>query len=153
MSQPDPFLPPAADLHSERSDGGSRVDAEAYTLLRQSGPWVALIAGVGFVLAVVMFFNGLRQAFVSRNLDAESSGVSMSPVFLGIALFYGSLAFLLWRYGASLRRLQPGASPASLIEVARRHRVFWRAAAIGVLVMIALMLLVSVFLLFMPRHP
>jgi len=148
-----PYQPPATTDYTQRQAGGGEVPAEAVEALRETKPWVTLLAVLGFVGTGFMVLAGLGVMVMDNATLPAAFGV----VYVVIAVLYLLPSLLLIRYSSSIGRLVDGAGPQGLIEALRSQRSFWRAVGIMTLVMIVLMFL-SVFVggaagLFLAKRP
>jgi hypothetical protein len=139
----DPYQPPrAADyVNAPSSDG--EVPAEAVDALRETRPWVTLLAILGFIGAGFMILAGLAIFAIGGNV-----GRGMPPafglVYVLLAVIYLLPSVLLQRYSSSIGRVLDGAGTPAFIEALRSQRSLWRTMGILTLVMIVLMMLAFV---------
>jgi hypothetical protein len=135
----DPYAPPSASLDERpQATGPSAVSHAVVELLRETRPWVKLLA--------VLFFIGLTLAaiFTAVAFVFGGGGMNVLPLLLVIAL-YTPPAVLMWRYAASIARLQEGGGQRALEEALADQKSFWKYAGILAIVTMCLYALLIVF--------
>jgi hypothetical protein len=148
MTVDDPYASP---VHSggypgaDSSGDYGRITVAMLTSLRQTRPWVRLVAIVGFVMAGLLIVMGLFMALLGGvggifGDDAMSGGIG-----IGIGLLYGVIGLIyvvpslhLFRYAKAIGRLLEGGRGPALEEALGHQRAFWRLVGILVLVFLVL---------------
>jgi hypothetical protein len=135
----DPYQPPRATDYGNTQAGGE-VPAEAVEALRETRPWVTLIAVMGFIGAGLMVLLGLAMMAMGKGLG-RGIPASLGFVYVIIAALYVLPSVLLLRYSSSIGRLLEGAGTPALVDALRNQKAFWRAVGIMTLVFIGIMAL------------
>jgi amino acid transporter len=126
MSTPyDPYRPPSAPLDGPRpADGSPGVSDRVVAILVQTRPWLKLLT----VLFIVGLALGLVAAFALGALAPGRTTVraqTVIPLVVILLLYLPGIVFL-WRYAASITRLQQGGGPAALEEALTSQKSFWK---------------------------
>jgi hypothetical protein len=123
--------------------GGTMVTPRAVEMLRQTVPWVRIMAILMFIGSGLMLLAG--AAMFPVGLAVRGGGGP--PAFLGciyipFALLYIVPALFLWRYAAHAKAFAITRHEQSLEEALQAQKSFWKFVAITALVVIGLYILV-----------
>src|SRR4051812_38041935 len=128
MTTYDPYRPPAASVDEPvpAPAGGSGIPDRVVALLAETRPWVKLLAilffvgmGLGTVGVVV------AMAVVSTGTTRRNMLGGLAPLFSVLLLYIPSVVFM-WRYAASIRRLEDGGGVPALEEALSSQKSFWK---------------------------
>ncbi len=131
------YKTPAADLDQGTAGGsGDAMSQGAFIALRQTKPWVLLIAVVMLLLAVLMAFIGVSVLLAS----GASLGVNVGAgvVYFLSALAYALLGISLIRYGTWIGRAVQSQSAGDVESALLAQKAFWKAAGLLVLVFVVI---------------
>lgn len=146
------YAPPRATLVPGATAAG-QVSAGSVQALRETRPWVLLLAILGVIVTGLMLLGGFG-ILVGGMMTAGSAGGSamglmavMGVAYLLFALLYLYPVIKLFKYSAAISRLSRTGTVGDLEEALRQQRSFWRILGIVTLVVMALyvvMILVAV---------
>ena len=142
-----PYMPPAdpAAAHLPPSEGRPGVTELAVELLRQTKPWVQLVAILTLLFAGFMGLGGLAMIAVSA-LGPRTGGPEIAVfgvVYLPLAALYVYPGVKLWKYGSAIQRLSASRDAVDLEAALREQKSFWKFT--GILAIVAGLLYVLVF--------
>lgn len=148
-----PFSPPQAELIGASWGGPAQgsVSADVVELLRQTKPWVRLLAVLGFIGIGFMILGSLAMLAVSSASHSAmplGAGVGIMLVYLVMAGFQFPAALFLNRYASRIGTLVDSGSPEALQEALAAQKSFWRYVGILTLVFICLYVVVIVVAVF-----
>ena len=106
MSDLDQFTPPATNLAAPpvRSPRGSGITQNMKDSLRQTRPWVLLIAIIGFLLSGIMILAGLATMLLGGIADemipglGAIGGVVAGLVYIALSMIYIFPSYFLFKY-------------------------------------------------------
>jgi hypothetical protein len=144
MSTQNPYQPPgASDYVDPQAGTAGAVPEEAVEALRETRPWVTLLAILGFIGAGFVVLAGL-SILAFGNSFGNGLPPAFGLVYILMAGLYVLPSVLLMRYSSSIGRLLAGAGSNGLVDALRSQRAFWRAVGIMTLVVIVLVMLATV---------
>lgn len=115
-------------------------------LLRETRPWVRLLAGYGFLASALMLLGALAlmvYAVTTPGRQGYLVGVGVGYALISIVTLFW--AFPLHRYASSIRRIEAGGRERALEEALAFQKDFWRIT--GIVTMTGLALLVGFLLI------
>lgn len=122
--------------------------------LRNTRPWVRLIAVLGFIECGLIGVLGLVFFVFSAGMSALAGKAGsmptwiLGPIYLFIAALYLFLSLYLWRYANALRDLEAAPSSQPLEEAMKQQAKFWRFVGILAVAGLVLMALAIVGMIF-----
>lgn len=122
------------------------VSDVAVEMLRQTKPWVTLLAVMSFIGSALMLLAGLFM--IVAGAFARSSGpfppALLGAIYLPLAFLYIYPALKLWLFSSAIGRLVASRSAADLEAALLQQKSFWKFLGILTVVMIAVYGLVFV---------
>jgi hypothetical protein len=144
MSTQNPYQPPGTSEYANPQSGeGGAVPEEAVEALRETRPWVTLLAVLGFIGAGFVVLAGLSILAFGNSFN-NGLPPAFGLVYILMAGLYVLPSVLLMRYSSSIGRLLAGAGSNGLVDALRSQRAFWRAVGIMTLVFIVIGILATV---------
>ncbi len=142
---------PAPVSNPYAASGGSAASAETslavVNLLRQTKPWVRLLAVLGFIGIAFMLLASVSMlalgSFAGNNLPA-GFGIAMMVGYIVIAGIQLPAAIFLNRYASRIGALVNSNAPGDLEAAISAQKSFWRYLGILTLIMLCLYVLVIV---------
>ena len=112
-----------------------QVPAEAVEALRQTRPWVLLLAILGSLITGLMMVGGLLMGGISASADSPAGLGGASLIGMAVGYFIVALVYIyplvkLFRYSGAISRLIRSGSAADLVDALRHQKSFWRFIAI-----------------------
>lgn len=117
--------------------------------LRRTRPWMKFVAIVGFVFSGFAVIGGLFMLLGLSFMPSQSTAyplphgmfVLMGLFYFVIAVLYFVPSFMLFRYAASLDRIEHDGTPEKLAQALEHQRRFWKYVGIYIIVGICLFVL------------
>jgi len=143
------FSLPAPASNPYGASVGSAASAETslavVNLLRQTKPWVRLLAVLGFIGIAFMLLASVSMlalgSFAGNNLPA-GLGIAMMLGYLVVAGIQLPAVIFLNRYASRIGALVNSNAPADLEAAISAQKSFWRYLGILILIMLCLNILV-----------
>ena len=141
-ASPAPAAPYGSSAEPYRTDERAEVTDAAVELMRQTKPWVTLLAVISFIGAGFMLLGGI--SLMALGVLAPSNGASPIPmaalgaVYIPFAALYVYPALKLWGYSSAIGRLLASRSAMDLEAALSQQKSFWKFAGIATIVMIVL---------------
>lgn len=148
MPAPNPYAPSESSVIGNTfsyAHGHGQVPAEAVEALRQTRPWVLLLAILGSIATGLMVLGGVSIAIFSASSAGGATMIGMAFGYLIVALLYIYPILKLFRYSGAISRLVRSGSSADLVDALRHQKSFWRFIGIITCVLVVLYLLIIVF--------
>jgi hypothetical protein len=120
-----PYEPPVTDA-SPVSEGGGLATGPMLLLLRQTGPWVRLLAAIGYLGSGLLVVAGLAVGGFA--LAGEGTGLPAwaALAYLASGLVLGAPVVSLHRYGRAIRRAVHAGGTDQVEDALRQQLWFWR---------------------------
>lgn len=141
---PPPAAPPPA--------AGAGVTEASAELLRQTRPWVIVVAVVLAILSGFMLLGGLAVVGIGMLMPkvpgmggiGAAEALLMGAIYIPLAALYVYPTIKLWQYAAAIGRLLASHSSVDLEAALLRQKSFWKFSAITMLALIGVYVLVFV---------
>lgn len=150
MEPRNPYMPPGSQLSAPPMAsvaGGEGISAISLDHLRNTRPWVRLLAILGFIgsaflviFALVIMVGG---GFMGEQFQgAMGIGVGLAYLLFAVLYIYPSLC--LWRYATSIQALLSTRRSADLDAALGQQKSFWRFVGIIAAVMLVIYALIFI---------
>jgi hypothetical protein len=141
MSTPlDPYRPPEASVDGPAAPppSTSAIPGRVVALLAETRPWVKLMAILFFV---GMGMAGLGMIGAMAMVPAPSGAGAVLPALIPmilVLLLYIPSAVFMWRYAASIQRLEDGGGVPALEQALASQKNFWKYVGVIALVVVGI---------------
>ncbi len=142
-----PYAAPSAQLDGAAMGSGSsaEISPSVVGMLRQTKPWVRLLAVLGFIGIAFMVLASVSMLALGSTMGGglpAGFGVAMMLGYLVMAGIQLPAAIFLNRYASRIGALVNSGAPGDLEEALAAQKSFWRYVGILTLIMLCLYVLV-----------
>ncbi|MDP2877579.1 MAG: DUF4339 domain-containing protein [Holophaga sp.] len=143
-----PYAAPQAEVYGARMSGASQgqVSPSIVALLRQTKPWVRLLAVLGFIGIGLMLVGSFAMLALGSSFGKglpAGFGFGMMLAYMLMAGIQLPAVLFLNRYASRIASLVNSNSPSDLEEALSAQKSFWRY--IGILTLILLCIYALIF--------
>lgn len=136
------YAPPGT-LVSPSYQSGAQVPPDAVQALRETRPWVLLLAILGAIVTGLMVLGGMAMMLMGGMVSSRAGWpaglmAGMAIAYIILAAIYIYPIIKLFKYSAAIRRLGSSNAAADLDDAMRQQKSFWKFIGILALIMIVI---------------